>query len=103
MMTAPRDPRAELLRCGDVEANPGPGPSVVPPGLQELGGRRGPPSRSGRRSVSQGPTVEEQVRPRDTQGNPTLHVPYEVVDIMLKLPFLLPLETAGCINVTENN
>ena len=62
MMTAPRDPRAELLRCGDVEANPGPGPSVVPPGLQELGGRRGPPSRSGRRSVSQGPTVEEQVK-----------------------------------------
>ena len=67
MMTAPRDPRAELLRCGDVETNPGPGPSVVPPALQELGGRRGPPSRSGRRSVSQGPTVEEQVRPRDTQ------------------------------------
>ena len=65
MMTEPRDPRAELLRCGDVEANPGPGPSVVPPALQELGGRRGPPSRSGRRSVSQGPTVEEQVRPRD--------------------------------------
>ena len=92
MMTAPRDPRAELLRCGDVEANPGPGPSVVPPALQELGGRRGPPSRSGRRSVSQGPTVEEQVKPRDTQGNPTLfvliHVSYEVVDIMLKLPYL---------------
>ena len=75
MMTVARDLRAELLRSGDVEANPGPGPPVVPPALQDLGGRRGPPSRSGRRSVSQGPTVEEQVSPEILKRHLNMMVP----------------------------